>query len=355
LRQIEETNIAIEALNQDLERQVEQKTSVNLELSKTLASQEKFALLGEIASGIAHDLNTPLSAIKVGGENIRYSLERLFKEVILKCSAEQVSFACERAMKGHVVSNMRGSQQRMEVARISEFLVSDFAMDADRARTFASLIWRAALDISDRDTIEKVMYSENPELFLDLISLLQTLRVFTETIMSSSDRAAKVVMNLRQFIRGSNVNHLDRVNLRSSIETVLNIFNHELKYKVNLSIDLPESIFIHGYENRLFQLWSNLIKNALEALESANTPQRMVWIRVETNNSSTSVIFGNNGPQIPEKLRERIFDKFFTTKHEHGGTGLGLSIVKGIIEDHRAEILVRSTEEQTEFEVVFNH
>ena len=356
IRQIDKSAKAIAALNDDLEHQVEQKTSVNLELSKTLASQEKFALLGEIASGIAHDLNTPLSAIKVGGENIRYVLERLFKDVILECSADQITFACERAMQGKTVPMMGGAQQRHETAKIVELLEQKYSFDHATAKRLSSLMFSAALDFNDGNSIDQILQSENPERFLELISLLQALRVFTDTIMSSSERAAKVVMNLRQFIRGSNSNHIERVDLRNCIDTVLNIFNHELKYKASLKVDIPDAVVVNGYENRLFQLWSNLIKNALESLDSVESSvlsKKLIWIRVEQKENEVSVIVGNNGPAIPPDILERIFDKFFTTKHEKGGTGLGLSIVKGILDDHNADILVRSDQTSTEFEVIF--
>ena len=353
IRQIEDSKTAIIALNEDLERQVEQKTIANLELSKTLVSQEKFALLGEIVSGIAHDLNTPLSAIKVGTENVRYVLERLFKEVILKCKPEQIAFACERAMDGHNVKLQTSSQQRSEIARIKEFLVSDFQYSPEDSTRLAPLIWKAALDIDDPKSLKHVLSADNRELYLEMISLLQSLRLFTSTILSSSERAAMVVLNLRHFIRGNAGSAMQKVSLKENIETVLNVFQHALKYKVQLMVELPENLFINGHENRLFQLWSNLIKNALEALDSVSLPEKLIWVRAENKEEGIAVIIGNNGPQIPASIAKQIFEKFFTTKHDQGGTGLGLSIVRSIIDDHDAEITLRSSEMSTEFEVLF--
>ncbi len=353
IRQIEESRSAIESLNEDLERQVEQKTAVNMELSRTLAAQEKFALLGEIAGGIAHDLNTPLSAIKAGAENTRYVLDSLFKDVILRCNPDQISFAFERAVSGVSKRMQTGSQQRAEITTIKNFLESELHYEADGAKRLAAMISKAALGINDRELLIHVLESENPELLLDLIALLQSLMVFTEGISSSSERAAKVVQNMRQFMRGSSSVKRGNVNLRENIETVLNIFQHELKHKVQLRVEWEENLFINGYENRLFQLWSNLIKNAIEALQSHEIHEKWIWVKTINRTHEFAVIIGNNGPPIPESVSTQIFEKFFTTKHDHGGTGLGLSIVKTIADDHNAEVFIRSSQDRTEFEVVF--
>ena len=354
IRQIEESRAAIESLNADLERQVEQKTTVNLELSRTLAAQEKFALLGEITSGIAHDLNTPLSSIKVGAENVHSVLYELFNNVILRCNPDQIAFAFERVMSVNSSSLQTGAQQRAEVSETRDFLEAELKYEPSVAKRLAPLICKAGLKIADRESLIHVLNSENPELFLELISMLHNLRMFTQVISSSSERAAKVVQNLRQFLRGSGSLNLGPVNLRENIETVLSIFQHELKNKVQLSTDWAESAVIKGYENRLFQLWSNLIKNALEALDSGGVHEKWIWVKTEQRNHEVAVIVGNNGPPIPDSISVQIFDKFFTTKHEHGGTGLGLSIVRSILDDHNAQIVLRSNHEKTEFEVIFN-
>ncbi|MFM7106437.1 MAG: PAS domain-containing protein, partial [Flavobacteriales bacterium] len=302
IRQIEESRAAIESLNEDLERQVEQKTTVNLELSRTLAAQEKFALLGEITSGIAHDLNTPLSSIKVGAENVHAVLNELFKNVILRCNPDQIAFAFERVMTVNSSSLQTGAQQRAEISETRDFLEVELKYEPSVAKRLAPLMCKAGLKIEDRESLIHVLNSENPELFLELISLLHNLRMFTGVITSSSERAAKVVQNLRQFMRGSASFHLGTVNLRENIETVLNIFQHELKHKVQLSTEWAENLVIKGYENRLFQVWSNLIKNALEALEKGGIHEKWIWVKTEYRNHEIAVIVGNNGPAIPESI-----------------------------------------------------
>ncbi|MBM3430022.1 MAG: PAS domain S-box protein, partial [Bacteroidetes bacterium] len=115
LKQIERARREIEEINIGLEKQVQEKTKMNLDLAKSISDQEKMVTIGEIASGIAHDLNTPLGAIKSGAENIRFTLEALFKQTIWKCSPEQISVACRRASETKIELFVGGLKQRREL------------------------------------------------------------------------------------------------------------------------------------------------------------------------------------------------------------------------------------------------
>jgi signal transduction histidine kinase len=115
---------------------------------------------------------------------------------------------------------------------------------------------------------------------------------------------------------------------------------------------MPEGIFIQGFDVKLFQLWSNLIKNALDAMEDRE--QKHLYIDVDAKEKNwITVCIGNNGPKIPEEIQQQIFKKFFSTKREKNGTGLGLSIVKNVVDEHNARIRLESNEEQTRFYIDF--
>ena len=138
------------------------------------------------------------------------------------------------------------------------------------------------------------------------------------------------------------------VHLRSSIQTVLSIFSHELKKGMDLNMQVSDNIYIYGYEAKIYQIWSNIIKNALDAMKSKG----IITISAFENSEYITVKISNNGPMIPEKIREKIFDKFFTTKDESSGTGLGLNIVKQVMDEHRGQVSLESDEKLTTF--IFN-
>jgi signal transduction histidine kinase len=104
---------------------------------------------------------------------------------------------------------------------------------------------------------------------------------------------------------------------------------------------------------KLFQIWTNLVKNAIDAFEDSEIDQKYIKISSESDDQSIKIHIENNGPQIPEENVKRIFKKFFTTKQNINGTGLGLSIVSNIVEEHYGKISLTSDEKKTTFTITF--
>lgn len=353
IRAIEKNRSEIEKINQDLEKIVQEKTMKNLELAKSITDQEKLVMVGEIASGIAHDLNTPLGAIKSGGESIRYTLEGIFKDTIWKCSADQIKFACGRAVETNFDLFVGGMQMRRESQQFSEFLTENFpVLDEIKRKKLAELFVKSRIKLSEKETIDRVINSENSEIFLNLIYQIQMTRTFVDTIINSGERAANVVQDLKSFIKDPKNSGKSNVNLSKNIASVLNIFNFEIQRNSELFFKVDDKLEIDGYEIRLFQLWSNLIKNALESIEESEVRGEL-RIFSEENANEIAICIENTGKEIPEHVKNRIFEKFFTTKANKNGSGLGLSIVKNVVDEHHARITVDSDDKVTCFKIFF--
>ncbi|MEY4573354.1 MAG: Adaptive-response sensory-kinase SasA, partial [Bacteroidota bacterium] len=161
LKQLEKAKKEIEDINIGLEQQVQEKTKMNLELAKSISDQEKMVTIGEVASGIAHDLNTPLGAIKSGAENIRFTLENLFKGTIWKCTPEQISFACSRAAETHIELFVGGLQQRREAQIFSEYLAAEYPHLGERQISLiAAGLVKNRVKMDDFEIISKIVHSE---------------------------------------------------------------------------------------------------------------------------------------------------------------------------------------------------
>ena len=353
IRAIEKNRSEIEKINRDLEQIVQEKTMKNLELAKSITDQEKLVMVGEIASGIAHDLNTPLSTIKSGGESIRYTLENIFKDTIWKCSADQINFANVRAVETNFDLFVGGLQMRKEAKQFNDFLSEKFPkVDAESCKKLTDLFVKSRIKLSEVETIDRVMNSENPETFLNLIYQIQMTRTFIDTIINSGERAANVVQDLKSFIKDPKNSGKSSLNLRKNIASVLNIFNYEILRNAELFFNVDDKLEIDGYDIRLFQLWSNLIKNALESIEESQTFGKLKVYSEETSDE-IAICIENTGNEIPKEIKNRIFDKFFTTKANRNGSGLGLSIVKNVVDEHNARITVESTKKTTCFKIFF--
>jgi signal transduction histidine kinase len=211
---------------------------------------------------------------------------------------------------------------------------------------------KARVNKDETDFIARVFSSSQPLLFVEVLYQFQMATAQLETIKKSSDKAVKVVQDVRSFIQGEvSQNEKREFNIRDNISTVLGIFNYELRQNVDLKFEVDPDLVMVGYDVKLFQLWSNLIKNAFEAME--DQVEKYIGIFSTVEPGKIQLIFENNGPKIPEDVMEKMFKKFYTTKSKKSGSGLGLSIVKNILVDHNASIEVQSNEQYTKFIVTF--
>ena len=351
VRQIEIGKQKLGEINSGLEKMVQEKTLRNLDLAKTISDQEKFVTIGEIASGIAHDLNTPLGSIKVGAESIRSTLENLFKNTLAGCSLEQLSFASERAMNNTFELFVGGIQKRKEMIEMSSFLEMEYEYVNPSVDLLEALV-RCRFKAEKTEGLTKIMSAENKLEFLQLIYEVQSIGSFIDTILISSERSATVVQDMRSFIKEKRKDEKSNFLLHTNIATVVTIFNYEIKRKSDLIFEVDENLSVFGYDIRLFQLWANLLKNAIESFEKEYDGNYIKILSAE-NAKQVIVHVENNGPMIPIKIQSKIFEKFYTTKKAENGTGLGLSIVKKIVDEHNATISLSSDEFCTTFTIYF--
>lgn len=160
----------------------------------------------------------------------------------------------------------------------------------------------------------------------------------TANINTAVARVTKIIFALRSFSRVDSVGEMVEANLREGIETVLTIYQSEIKQQVELVRNYEDMAPLLCLPDELNQVWTNLIHNALQAMRYNGT----LTIGIHRIGNDALVSIGDTGCGIPEKNRERIFDAFFTTKPAGEGSGLGLNIVKKIIEKHRGRIDVNS-------------
>jgi PAS domain S-box-containing protein len=349
--QIEKTKDELQQMNESLEQQVSEKTKRNISLSKNIIEQEKMVTIGEISAGIAHDLNTPLSTIKVGADNIKSIIETLFTKQITLLSANELTRILERIQSSQIEMYVGGLQLRREKTEMFQYLSENYQVESAELEKIADLLVKSRVNKEDSFFIQYILELKNSIQNLEVLYQLQMAYSQLATIKNSSDKAVKVVQDVRAFIKGETQQEKHTFNLKSNIATVLGIFNYELKKEVDLQFNVDESIELYGFEIKLFQVWSNLVKNALEAMEDQE--QRYLGISAEKTDTTLTVVFENNGPQIPSDVLDNIFKKFYTTKGRKSGSGLGLSIVKNITDEHDAALNVVSDNERTKFIITF--
>ncbi len=189
--------------------------------------------------------------------------------------------------------------------------------------------------------------SKNPD------NIEQNIKYVT-LITEATERIENVVQHLLKFSRKQEL-RLEKTNLNYIIESAISLTDHKLQSsQVKIILDLKEPVLVKGSPNHLEQVFVNLLLNGLDAiLEIKETnPSYMGEILIAINQISDKIYihFKDNGSGIPDKIKSKIFDPFFTSKKVGKGTGLGLSVSFNLIERHNGKINFRSSKDMgTEF------
>jgi len=159
-------------------------------------------------------------------------------------------------------------------------------------------------------------------------------------MLSELDRARRVIFSLREFARATDV-RFEPLQLSVFLETAVQLVRGAVPTGVNLEVSVIQDGLFQGDKQRLQQVVVNLLMNALQAV--GDEGEICIEARVDSVANRVVIQVMDNGPGIPDDIKEHIFDPFFTTKDVGEGSGLGLSIVYEIIKKHGGDITVESS------------
>lgn len=256
-----------------------------------------------------------------------------------------------------------GGRQAIVVAAtdITEMMEKDAQLiQAAKMKTLGEMSAGIAHEINQPlNTIK--MGSEYLNLLLDRKRTIteDQIRDMATQISEQVERATEIINNLRAFGRKSGMT-MEFVNMKVPIQGVLSIIGRQfsiqrIAIRTDLSEDLP---LVKGHNNHFQQVLFNLLNNARDAIqdrmETELELQGDILIRTYAKEDNVFVTVTDNGPGIPEEVRNKIFEPFFTTKQAGRGMGLGLAITYGIVRDYGGKIHIESLPGQgTTFYLIF--
>jgi C4-dicarboxylate-specific signal transduction histidine kinase len=345
-QELEQARRDLVMLNDRLEERAEQ-TTRKLRFAQTELEQgEKLAVLGRLAAGVAHEMNTPLGAITSSVNNVSELLRYLFKDGLGKADHDTVKAACTIADAFTVHQNLTSREERAQVLQLTELLRAEYGV-GEEAVSHARTLVESGIMSTDRNILDHIYTAPDPQVALDTTTTIMKVRKSISTVEVAAQKAANVIRALKSYVRSSeNLEDAD-VNLKKSIEDVLLLFANQLKMGVDVHLAVDPHLQLKCDQTELSKVWTNLISNAIYAMEGKGN----IWIDGHRTDNAIALTFANDGPPIPKEVMDHLFEPFYSTKPVGEGSGMGLSIALNVVAALRGSMHVE-TGQQTLFKII---
>ena len=311
----------------------------------------KMKSLGKLAAGLAHELNNPASAVIRSAKSLSDGLvateaaSRALGASGLtpeqRTAVDAVRDACLAKRRSGAYSPLDEADRADAIADWLEAHGADLAMAGPLADT--------AVTLPALDALAEALDGEVLNAALRWVAYGCGARSLAREIETAASRIHDIVAAVKGFTQMDRETVAQPLDVGRGLEDTLTVLWSKVKKKsatveVEVEPDLPA---VEGYGGELNQVWVNLLDNALDAVEDGG------HLEVSAKRESTGVVvrIADDGPGIPDSIRERVFDPFFTTKPMGEGTGLGLDIVRRLVNRNKGTIEVESRPGRTVFTV----
>ena len=270
--------IQLQLFNEQLEKRITEEVCKNREKDLILLHTDKMSSIGQLAAGVAHEINNPIAFI-------------ISNLVTLKGYVEALNKFFE------YFEHLAASDGREDIHRLL------------------------------RDTVKN----------LDIMSILEDINPLIDESSDGANRVKKIVLDLKNFARMDNTG-FQWTDLNDCVRSTVNLVRNEIKYVSELDLQLGEIPPIRCSQHQISQVVMNLLINAAHSIKKNGSITVSTW-RVD---DWVLLSVSDTGCGMPEEVRKRVFEPFYTTKEVGKGTGLGLSISYSIIQKHSGVISVES-------------
>jgi signal transduction histidine kinase len=316
--------------------------------------QEKLMALGKLSAGLAHELNNPASAARRAALNLTEAMDDVraasikFLERPLSEAQREGILMLEKKSAQHAASRVGPPEDPLELSDREEQITAWLARNGvEDAWKIAPVLAEAGAKTEKLDALKELVGADLVGPAAKRIAAVITIFGLIQEIDNSTRRISDLVTAIKRYSY-MDQSPIQEVDLKEDLENTLKIFGHRLKTGVTVireyDPDLPR---ICAYGGELNQVWTNLIDNAIDAMDGKGE----LRIRAFRELDSAIVEIGDNGPGVPPEIRSRIFEPFFTTKKVGAGTGLGLDTAMRIVRKHHGAMDLKSRPGDTTFRV----
>lgn len=316
---------------------------------------DKMATLGKLTAGLTHELNHPITAIQRDNAELGRILlkDNLVKLLVIEADlGEGEKTKLEEAIARWSQSARPSSMTASEIQKTEKTWGRQLAdWGAKTSEDAAEAFTDHSIDpVEMRQWVEKID-PDKLDSWLDVLACILQARALASNIDRAVSRVSGLIRRVKTFSHFDRAPVRTKLDLLSGIEDSLALLQHRIKASgVEVALSHPDSpALVEGIAGELSQVWTNLIVNALDAMEKSPSPR--LRIEILQGKANTAVKISDNGPGIPSELQSRIFQPFFTTKAAGVGTGMGLDLIRQIVERHGGAINLDSRPGETTFEI----
>ncbi|KAB8316466.1 cyclic nucleotide-binding domain-containing protein [Tolypothrix campylonemoides VB511288] len=324
-------------------------------LESFIRVREKMAALGTLAAGLAHELNNPAAALVRSLNGIIPAIQELERMNLIYGQRQVAPEDSQRWLAVRDAGFDAIANNRVDLISLSdredELLEWLENYGVEQAWKLAAPLAAAGVEIQTLEELTQPWKNDPTELRdqgLRWLALSFEVLSMIRGGLRGAERIATLVSAMKSYT------YLDQgaqqiVNIHEGLEDTLQLFCHKLKYGITVHRSYDPSLpKILAYGSELNQVWTNLIDNAIDAMDGQGTLEITTFSK--KNHVRVEII--DSGSGIPADIQSRIFEPFFTTKPVGKGSGLGLETVRRIVENrHRGSILVESVPGRTCFTV----
>jgi signal transduction histidine kinase len=354
--------------NKDLNETKERATEAYLALEasqKQLVQSDKMITLGTMVAGVAHEINTPLGAIRANSEIIMDSLRDLIQKLNPKLNGITIS-DLENSMRIYeLVKETNSGLSTREIRSLRKKVVG--ILESSNLKNI-EILADYIIELGLTEALEKgdeIFQDVLIEKYLSIVADLHGINKKTSVIRTSAERVSKIVRSLKSFMHFEEKEDKTLSDIAEGMETVLIVLHNKIKYGIEVIKNYENVPQILCYPDELNQIWTNLIHNAIQAM--AESGKLIIEIEkkilplykpdidnrnLEFGGEYISVSIQDSGSGISPEIRSKIFQAFFTTKPAGEGSGLGLHIIGKILKKHEGALYLETEPGKTKFIIV---
>ena len=324
------------------------------EMARAEERTSKMLALGKLSAGLAHELNNPASAALRSATLLREALgNRRSEAIAMRVEIITPEAQSLMAKLGEAIADCGGATGTLDALERAdrESDLADWLQQRGFSTEGAGDLVDAGIHAGDLEPLAKLMSRNNFQRGVRILMYDHQILCLAREIEEASRRITDLVQAVKAYSYMDQV-PVTEVDVERGVDVTLRMFQHQLKHgfevKREFAGNLPK---VPANGSELNQIWTNLIDNAISAMNSQSNGQKTLTVRTRLEPGNVLVEFVDSGPGIPQDIRGKIFEPFFTTKPVGEGTGLGLDIVQRIVHAHQGTIRVDSRPGHTAFQI----